>query len=197
MNSKRLYYVLVAAIIILSLGLIGGAYEFNALMQAQSSALKDKQNEIAVLDGRQTALDKAKKDIDKYQELSNIAKSIVPQDKDQAQAIGEIVKIANKNGVSLGSFAFPSSTLGGIGQTTKTASLSQLQPVAGIGGVYSLQVIVQSSDTPIPYGNFINFLKDLEQNRRTALVTSINITPDPTNPSTIGFNITLQEYIKP
>lgn len=195
MGSKRLYQILVGGIIVMVLGLVVGAYFLSSLLQKQSQTLAEQQKQLAVLDGRDTALKQAKKDVERYQGLAKIAKSIVPQDKSQAQTIGEIVKLANANGITLGSFSFPNSTLGDKPSLNAT---SQLEKIAGIPGVYSLQIIVQSaSGSPIPYGNFIHFLQDLEQNRRTAQVGSITITPDSTNPSQVSFSLTLQEYIKP
>lgn len=195
MGSKRLYQILVGGIIVMVLGLVVGAYFLSSLLQKQSQTLAEQQKQLAVLDGRDTALKQAKKDVERYQGLAKIAKSIVPQDKSQAQTIGEIVKLANANGITLGSFSFPNSTLGDKPSLNAT---SQLEKIAGIPGVYSLQIIVQSaSGSPIPYGNFIHFLQDLEQNRRTAQVGSITITPDSTDPSQVSFSLTLQEYIKP
>jgi len=197
MSSKRLYQLLVGGIVLLALGLLVGAYLLNSLLQKQSQTLSEQRQQLAVLDGRETALKRAKADVEKYQDLGKIAKTIVPQDKSQAQTIGEIVKLADANGVKLSSFSFPTSTLGSKPGAANT-SLSQLEKIAGIPGVYSLQIIVQSdASTLIPYNNFISFLQALEQNRRTAQVSTITVTPNSTNPSLISFSLTLQEYIKP
>jgi hypothetical protein len=197
MNSKRLYQVLVGSIVLLMLGLVGGSYFITSLLQKQSQTLSEQRQQLAVLDGRETALKQAQRDVEKYQDLAKIAKSIVPQDKSQAQTIGEIVKLADANGVKLGSFSFPSSTLGDKANTGNT-SLSQLEKIATIPGVYGLQIVVQSDgQNLVSYDNFIRFLQALEQNRRTAQVNNISVTPNSTNPSQISFSLTLQEYIKP
>jgi hypothetical protein len=81
---------------------------------------------------------------------------------------------------------------------TGNASLSQLEKIATIPGVYGLQIVVQSDgQNLVSYDNFIRFLQALEQNRRTAQVNNISVTPNSTNPSQISFSLTLQEYIKP
>jgi len=196
-NSRRLYQVLVGGIVLMALGLIVGAYFLSSVLQKQSKVLSEQRQQLAVLNGRETALNFAKHDVARYQSLATIAKSIVPQDKSQAQTIGEIVKLADANGVKLGSFSFPSSTLGDKPGASASA-LSQLEKVAGIPGVYGLQIVVQSDpQTLVPYNNFIDFLQALEQNRRTAQVTNITITPNSTNPALVSFSLTLQEYIKP
>jgi hypothetical protein len=197
MNSKRLYQLFVACIVLLVIGMLGGAYVLSSMLAKESATLAEQQKQLAVLDGRQSGLIRAKKDVERYQELADIAKHIVPQDKDQAQTIREITKLANQNGVQLGSFQFPNSSLGTKPGNAAT-DLSQLEPVKGIPGVYGLLITVQSTgEALVSYSDFINFLKDLEQNRRTAHVTNISISPSPTNPSRIDFTLTLQEYIKP
>jgi hypothetical protein len=71
-------------------------------------------------------------------------------------------------------------------------------PVQGISGVSYLQVTVQSNgSSTVPYDKFIAFLNALEHNRRTALVSSIVLTPDSKNSNNVGFTLTLDEYIKP
>jgi len=45
--------------------------------------------------------------------------------------------------------------------------------------------------------NFIDFLDNLEQNRRTAQVSGVTITPDPQNPSLLSFSLVVNVYIKP
>lgn len=197
MNSKRLFQLFVTCIVLLIVGTLGAAYVLSGMLAKQSATLAEQQKQLAVLDGRQQGLIRAKADVAKYQELADIAKHIVPQDKNQAQTIGEIAKLARQNNVQLGSFQFPNSSLG-LKPGNAKSNLSQLAPVKGIPGVYGLLITVQSSgEGLVNYSDFINFLRALEQNRRTAHVTNISITPTPSNPSRIDFTLTLQEYIKP
>jgi hypothetical protein len=167
------------------------------------------------LDLEQSSLAKAKSDVIKYSDLGKIAKSVVPQDKDQAQTVREIVKIASAAGVKLGAVNFPTSNLGqkvapvpaASGSTATPAAspssssalaLSQLKPVVGITGVYDLAITVQSdASSPAEYSKFIDFLAGLENNRRTALVGGITITPDTKSPDHVSFTLNIDEYIKP
>lgn len=194
MNSKQLYYVMIGVIVLLLVGLVGGAYGVDKLLTDGSKQLVDARLKVEVLDREQTALTKAKQDIKKYQELADIAHNVVPQDKDQAQAINQIVSIAAANGINLSTITFPTSTLG----TTGNASLSQLTPVKDIKGVYTLQLTIQSDvNHPVAYSKFLDFLSALEHNRRTALVQSITIQPNDKDRSTLAFSLILNEYIKP
>lgn len=199
MTSKRLFYLLVALAVLLTAGLFGGAYAANGILQEKAKAISQARSKSAALEQQQAQLAKAKKDVEKYSELGDIAASIVPQDKDQAQTIREITNIANDHGIRLGSVTFPSSTLGGAAgaKTTTNAALSQLLPVPSIKGVYTLNIVLQSDDNyPVPYSKFISFLDALEHNRRTALVSGITLNPSTKNPDSVGFTLTLDEYIK-
>jgi hypothetical protein len=210
-SSKRLFYLLSGLVAFLVVAVIASALVLNNMLQKQSATIASEKQQLAVLQGRQTALVGAKSDIKKYQNLAAIASSIVPQDKDEAETVQEIVNIADANGVSLGGFTFPASTLGTTGVSSGTIapatpattlaapklSLSQLTPVTGLGGVYALTITVQSDPSKaVPFTHFLAFLQGLENNRRTALVTAVTITPDTQQTANIGFNLTLQEYIK-
>jgi hypothetical protein len=201
MTSKHLYFGMIAIIVLLIGGLAVGAYGADRLLQAQSAQLVSNRLQTSVLAQEQTELIQAKQDVKKYQNLATIAQSIVPQDKDQAETVLQIVNIASENGVTLASITFPSSSLGlQSGQTASSSSinLSQLTAVTGIPGVYDLQLVVQSDTTnPVPYSNFISFLSALENNRRTALISDVSIQPNAQNRNTVTFSLTLDEYVKP
>jgi hypothetical protein len=200
MNSKRTFFVLCAVLALMVIGLFGVTYIANGMITKQAATLKSQRLQIQTLDAESSALAQAKKDVAKYAEIAQIAKTIVPQDKDQAQTVREIVNIAGRQGIGIGSITFPTSSLGntpGVA-TPSNASKSQLLPVKAIPGVYFLQITVQSNDsTTVPYDKFISFLDALEHNRRTALVSAITLTPDPKNTKNVSFTLTLDEYLKP
>ena len=192
LDARRLYYVLVGAICLAFAALVLCAYAANNLLQSRSHVVLDARTKGLVLEEKERRLAKARADIEKYQGLADIAGDIVPQDKDQAQTVREIVSLAQSKGVKLGSITFPSSSLG------DNKPNSQLKSVVGIAGVYSLDITVQSdAKTPPTFTSFISFLDALEHNRRTALVDSIVIQPDTVHPERLSFTLTLREYIKP
>jgi hypothetical protein len=199
MNSKRLYYGLIIVLALLGIGILFSAREANTLLKNQSNTLVSLKANKQAADDQKTQLIQDKKDISTYSDLNTIAQSIVPQDKDQAEAVREIVDLANQSGISqLSSITFPPSTLGGTTAVKTPNGLTQVTPVTNIPGVYDLQITVtQGSLTPIPYNDFITFLTKLEQNRRTAQVSSISITPDGKNPNMIAFTLVIDEFIKP
>jgi len=213
MNSKRMHLILLALIGLLLVGLVAGAYGTNKVLVSQANHLISLKAKSKALDKEQTGLVIAKKQIAANADLNEIVSNIVPQDKDQAEGVREIVKIADDNGIVLGSITFPSSNLGtgAVATTpgtaskpfstpggTKNSALSQLEPVKNIPGVYDLKIMVQGDPkSAVPYSQLLTFLSALEHNRRTAQVSTITIEPDKTNPKLITFSLTLDEYIKP
>lgn len=218
MTSKRLYFLLLGLIGLLSFGLIAGTYGANQLLGTRASSLTALKAKSAAQTAEQLSLSRAKAEVSKYADLEQIAKSIVPQDKDQAEAIREIVNIASQSGVSLSAINFNASTLGATSagstgaaasssapaagnsssSSSKTGTLSQLTPVKNIPGVYVLPItIIGDPNKPVAYDKFINFLSELEQNRRTAQVSNIIITPSTSNRNLLSFTLGVNEYIKP
>ncbi len=214
--TKRLYFLLIAAIGLLLIGLAAGAYGANSLLASRAAKLTTLKAKSLALDQEQQGFIKAKKDIKTYAGLEKIAQAVVPEDKDQAQTVREIVNIAGANDISLAAINFPASTLGGssisaqssqgvattpsssAGSGSSAGKLSQLIAVKNISGVYSLLITVQSdSNNPVQYASFINFLAALEHNRRTAQISTVILQPSATNRNLLNFTLTLNEYIKP
>jgi Ca2+-binding EF-hand superfamily protein len=196
-KAKETYLILLALFLIILATFVMLAYGANKILAGQAQKLSTQRAVSEALGNQQTALTKNKQDLIKYKDLNDIAKTVVPQDKDQAEAVREIVNIASQSGIrKLTSVTFPSSTLG----VAAGAKGNQLTPVKGISGVYDLQItITQTSDkdNPVTYSQFLAFLRGLEQNRRTAQVSSINVQPDTTGNDRVGFTLVIDEYIKP
>lgn len=196
----------------------------NKILTKESARLVGLKLEDQLLNSQQAALVTANKDILAFADLEAIAKSIVPQDKDQARAVREIVSIADASGIKLKTISFPSSTLGQAPvKTTAPApavddsskkpteatpapapaapaapTITQVKPVDGIPGVFTMEINIQSDDTsPVTYDTFINFLGRLEQNRRTAQVSTISLQPKPPQNNLFTFSLVVNLYIRP
>jgi len=209
MNSKRMFFVLIGCLIATAGIAAAGVFFGDRLLQKSAKKLNDAKLETSVIDEQQNSLAQAKRDIDKYSDLETIAKTIVPQEKDQARTVREIVKFAGEAGVPISSITFPTSELGvdksgtstsssATSKTTGPTPISQVTPVEGIKGVYQMEVTIQNDkDKPAKYTSLISFLKKLEQNRRTSQVTDVGIQPDPKNRAQITYTMTINVYIKP
>jgi len=198
MDSKKLHLVLTGLLVLLGIGLLVSAREANSLLESRSNTLANLKASDQATTVQKSQLAKDKRDIATYTDLNNIAKSVVPQDKDQAEAVRQIVKLASQSGISqLSSIAFPASTLGGTTTVKTPNGLTQVAPVKDIPGVYDLQItITQNNATPVPYNDFVTFLQKLENNRRTAQVSSISVQPQP-NTNMVAFTLIIDEFIKP
>jgi len=213
MTTKRVYYVMLSLVGVLFVAMLVGTFQVNSLLKDKAKHLVDLKLQSQVISSQQTGLQQAKKQVAQYSSFELTAKSIVPQDKDQAEAVREIANLAAESGITrLSSVTFPLSTLGGVAGTSSAtagsgstapkpsskSALTQLLPVKGINGVYSLQITIQqTSEAAIPYSQFLTFLEKLEQNRRTAQVTSIILLPDNTHPNLVAFTLVINEFIKP
>lgn len=206
MNSKRLFYVLVAILVIVNGSGVAAVILGNKYLDKQNAKLTKLKVEADTLDVVQRSLVRAKKDIDNYSDLAKVVATVVPQEKDQARTVREIVKIADESGISIASINFPTSTLGsktttqgaaGTSQTSQTGTITQTQKVEGINNVERLEITVTSdSRKPVTYTSFLSFLRALEKNRRTAQVGNITINPDSDNPNLVRFSLVLNVYIK-
>jgi hypothetical protein len=210
MTSKKAFYLMAGLIVLAVMGVGAVVVYGNKLLVQQAGELMNLKTENHVLENQQTELLRAKNDIARYSNLEEITQSIVPQDKDQARAVREIVSLANNAGISIKSITFPTSNLGTTppaaapveGQPAPaqpvTPPLSQAKPVQGVTGVYSLELVIVPAGK-VNYYQFIDFLSQLEKNRRTSQVTSIKIDPvrNNSNNPTIDFSLTLNIFVKP
>lgn len=202
-NSKQAFFALLGLAIILVIATIGLTYTGLGMLHKKGDNLTKLKEKQEVLQNRQDALVSAERDIKDYSELEKISKAIVPQEKDQARTVREILAIAAQSGVPLETVQLPASTLGAKKSTSSKNTSSdpdktQLLAVPGTKGLYTMEITIQSaSKQPVPYSRILTFLEKLEQNRRTAHVTNISIQPEKENRNLMTFTVMLNVYIKP
>ncbi|HTE22154.1 MAG TPA: hypothetical protein VK674_03870 [Candidatus Limnocylindria bacterium] len=203
--SKKVFYGLLGLLILVLLGAGASTVYGTKMLKKTGQELLDLKLQNTVLDREEASLAQAKKDIEKYSDLEQVAKSIVPQEKDQARTVREIVSLARQSGVSLSTITFPESTLGqkptaakkGSKTPAAPAGTTQLLPVTGLTGVYAMEIAVESDKAkPITYPQLLDFLKRLEQNRRTSHVTNLSIQPDEEDRNLVTFSLKVNAYIK-
>jgi hypothetical protein len=188
------------------------------LLKSQSQAMVDLKLKNKTADAQLTNLAISKNDIEKYSYFKDIAGTVIPNDKDQAQAVLDIFKMAQQSGISIQSITFPSSNLGLRTPTTSSTSgsdatassssskvISQALPVTGIPGLYSIQLTITPNTSPntppaqqVTYSKMLNFLQRIEDNRRTAQIVQFNIqTGSGSSQSQLSFNLISNIFIKP
>lgn len=198
MNARSTNTVLKISLGILSLLLILAVVYGLSLLERNSQALQDAKINREVINQREQSLFQAKKDIEQYSDLEEVAARVIPQEKDQARTVREIIAIAESSGVTIANISFPSSNLGtgGAEAATESSALTQATPVEGLPGLFELTLAIQIAE-PVSYSSFIQFLERLEQNRRTSQVNSVSIIPEQDNRSNVTFSINLSVYLKP
>jgi len=197
------------------------------MLSKKSSEIVSLKLEDKTVQAQLASLAVAKKDVETYAYFKDVAKTVIPNDKDQAQAVLEITRLASESGINIGSITFPNSNLGGAppstGQSnpapsgeagatnaqsaTGKAAISQAKPVEGIAGLYSLELtITPEAGVQVPdnrkvtYSKLLDFLRKLENNRRTAQISQVIIQPegDETNLQPyIDFSLIINIFIKP
>jgi hypothetical protein len=196
MTSQRAFVALIALIALLGVAIVAAAYGASGVLASHSAELGQLESTQKALSRKQTQLAKNKRDLARYRSLNHIATSVVPQDKNQAEAVREIVSLAKQSGIGkISGISFPSSNLG-AGKNARAPT--QVTPVQGIAGVVKLPITVtEAADSPVPYDNFIKFLTALEHNRRTSVISDITVQPDQKHPGHVSFTLQINEFIKP
>lgn len=199
MNSKRLFYSLIGLLALVLIASVAITIYGTSMLKNTGNTLMERKLEEAVLEEDIKALDKAKQDIEKYKELDQIARSIVPKEKDQVRAIREIIQIAAHAEVTIENISFQQSSLGEKKKRSSSKSdMTQLIEVEGLKGVYAMPINVTSqSQSPISYDKLLNFLERLENNRLTSHITNISVRPDDDDRSLVHFSMQINAYIKP
>jgi hypothetical protein len=211
-DNKMLRWILLGALGLSVVLFFAIMVEGMSLLSSRSQQLVDLKVKSETADAQLSNLEQAKKDVEKYSYFKDVAKTVIPNDKDQAEAVLEINQMASQSGIAIQSITFPASNLGistpSTGGTTSAANpaaspISQATPVTGIPGLYSLQLTITpavGNDVPpaqqVTYAKMLDFLNRIENNRHTAQITQVNIQPG-TNNLTVGFTLVVNIFIKP
>lgn len=216
MSNQRLRIMLLGLLGFTSLILVVLSLFAGTLLSGKSKKLVDLKLQSKVVDAQLSSLAQSKKEVQQYAYFNDIAKTVLPTDKDQAQAVLDIFQLAASSGISIASISFPASTLGvkssgssaGNAATAPAQSvISQAKPVEGIQGLYGIELTINPDTGPsipagqrVTYGKLLDFLSRIEHNRRTAQITQVNIQPvgaENGGSQFINFTLTINIFIKP
>ncbi len=216
LDSKKLSLALVGGLVLSVIAFFVITLHGLSILNNKSRSLVDLKAQSQSQYNELINLVQAKKEVQKYGYFKNIAKTVIPDEKNQAQAILEINQMAALSGMSIQSITFPISTLGGSSaaasavvqkdatSTSSTSSaLSQAKAVPGIAGLYSLQLTINfasAKDAPpdqqVTYSKMLDFLKRIENNRHTAQITQVSIQPASAGQA-LTFALVINTFIKP
>lgn len=198
MNARTTHNILLGLILVLALLLVASVSYGLSRLENSSESLQEAKIQREVINQREQLLFEAKKDIEEYSELEEVSSRVIPQEKDQARTVREIIQIAEASSVKVSNISFPTSNLGAEAEPESQMNdvLTQATPVQGSPGLFELSLSVQTGEA-ISFANFIDFLEGLEQNRRTSQVNSVSIIPSQDDRSQVTFSINLSVYLKP
>lgn len=218
-KSKRLKYILLGTLALLVVAFVALFVFGMSMISKKSQKMVDLKLQNKVAQAQLDSLSLAKAEIEQFSYFKEVAKDVIPDDKDQAQAVLDIVRFARESGILIQSITFPTSNLGpgantatptGGSASATTASpstaISQAKPVPDIKGLYSLELTITPESGPtlpakdkITYDKMLDFLRKIERNRRTAQITQVNVQPQTTDSSGeyVSFSLIVNIFIKP
>jgi hypothetical protein len=215
LDNKKLRLILSGLLGLSVLVFLGITLGGLSVLQSKSKQIVELKVQNQTAEAQLSNLEQTKKDIEKYSYFKDVAKTVIPSDKDQAEAVLEINQMANESNILIQSINFPASSLGATTSTlstssqdatsaaSKTTAISQARPVSGIAGLYSLELIITPqtgantpTDKQITYDKMLDFLRRIENNRHTAQITNVTIAPANAQ-QTINFTLTINIFIKP
>jgi Tfp pilus assembly protein PilO len=187
LDARKFFWILVA----LNILLIGVTL---VVFAQASSAGEKKSQKIAQFKADDQANDQLisyykllQSTLNANKDLGGMVQKILPADKDQSAALADLDKFSKSNGVLIQQINFNPGTNKGSGKTLTSPS--------GVKGVSVISVSLSCSSTP--YDNLLKFLNTLETTQRRTQVTSLNITPNSTNPGMLDrIDMTIDIYLK-
>lgn len=213
MTAKKLWFILVAGICLLTIGAGAMIYFGYSFMSKSSDSLVNAKLDNIAVEEQEISYMQARKDLDKYKTLGDLLSNILPKEKDQALAVRELYKIGDETNISVESIQFPASNLGQKAVATTTTpstatpttpvavapSVTQAKAVEGLSGVLGIDVDIvlkPKSGNSISYDNMIKFLQKIEVNRRSMQIKKITVKPDAKNGG-VSLNMTITIFVKP
>jgi hypothetical protein len=211
-SARQLRFLLLGLLGVVVIVFIATAVLGLSNLSRKSAQLVELKLKSKTLDAQLASLGVAKKQVEQYSYFNEVAKTVLPSDKDQAKAVLTIFKLANEANIAIASITFPTSNLGiGSGSASATGSsssaISQAKPVEGINGLYSLQLTIAPEtgqivpeDKVVTYPKFLDFLKRIERDRRTAQITQVSIQPEIDNSGptkAITFTLVVNIFMRP
>ncbi len=218
-NPKRLFYLLIATLFILCAGSVALTVYTNIWLSKKADGLVALKLDTIGLEEKRNVNQQAAKYLKENASTRDLLDKVVPKSKDQANAIGELLKISEEIGVTINTMTFPASELGKnttgktVAGTTPSAAatnanaITQAKPVVNIPGLLGIEVSLSQIDrrggasgSGVTYKQLLGFLEAVEKNRRTMQIKTLQVSPLKTATGSIsGYSLTLTMniFVKP
>lgn len=192
MSSKRFFFVMIGVFLIsIAVGVAGFIWT-NNLLKEKAKTVSLAMAERDVLQYKIDLLRKSTSSLKDVDKLTTLVDAVLPKEKKQEDLIGDIIYTASSEaGISNNKISNITFT------TTQTPdNLSGTTALKTVQGVFSYPFSIQIGK--IPYSSLLNFLGEIEKNKRIIQVENISITPNKTDASQIdSVSLSLKTFVRP
>jgi Tfp pilus assembly protein PilO len=187
LDAKLFFWVLIAVNILLVGATLGVFTQASSAAQKKSQKISQFKADGQVNDQLLSYYKALQSTLSTNEDLEGVIQKILPADKDQSAALADLDKFSKSNNVTIQQINFSPGINKGSGQTLTSPS--------GVKGVSVISASLSCINTP--YESMLGFLKTLETTQRRMQVTSLNITPNSTNPGLLDrIDMTIDIYLK-
>lgn len=186
MSAKKAFIIICSLVLLTLVG--GGAVYYFA-----DQYLSRKAHEISVLKADLEIVElkiatarQAETDLERLSFIKDIADEVLPPDKIQSDVVGELVEFARDANVRLDAINFQPT------DTQAQVPISQTEPLQGVPGVNTLPITLTINGS---YNNILEFLKNIETNRRKMQVETMSLSPDAET-GRLSSNIEVNVYVR-
>lgn len=192
MNAKR-FSIIMTLLIVLSIGsAIGTIYYGTRLVSKKSVELSDK---LAERDAQTDVIQRIKSSSSNSKDLEQLKKlvsEVLPTDKKQGELIADFLYTASSES------GLPASAISSISFSGNASpdALSGAIKSKNVPEVYEYPFTIQMKS--IPYTKLLDFLGQIEKNKRIITVDNLQLTPSVVDPNVVDtISLSLKTYIKP
>lgn len=190
-KPKKVFIVMLSALVASVLLTGGGLYMADRYLADQAETISDLRADDEILSVDLINSQRMREELKKYSYLDEVSDEILPDTKNQSEAILLINTMGKDAGINIDSYSFIS-TVDKPGDKTQTEQLKDAPDIL----TFPITVKFTSS-----YSQIISWLELAEKNQRKMQVSSVNITPsldDDGNiiPSRFVSSIVVNAYVE-
>ena len=187
MKAKRLYYLMLGAIVVTLIG--GGAvfYFANGRLGKTIDTLAQQEENIQIATKEVANLQALQKQLEKIEAVKPEIDAALPKTKTQSEAISQLIEIGRANGMEFRSIQFEATE--GL-----PAANTQTKPSLLVPAVSTIPVTLETNS--IAYETLKSFLRDVLAIRRNANVNTLIITRNAENPGSIEARIVVDIHLE-
>jgi Tfp pilus assembly protein PilO len=187
LDAKLFFWVLIAVNILLIGATLGVFTQASSAAQKKSQKISQFKADGQANDQLLSYYKALQSTLSANEDLESVIQKILPADKDQSAVLADLDKFSKSNNVTIQQINFSPGINKGSGQTLTSPS--------GVKGVSVISASLSCINTP--YESMLGFLKTVDTTQRLMQVTSLNITPNSTNPGLLDrIDMTIDVYLK-